>query len=120
MLPEHEAKPRLAAAGIAVPAGRLVSPDESAAAADRLGYPVVVKAIGTAHKTETAGVALGLDDPEAVADTARRLASADSATVLVESCVTDAVAELLVSVRSAPPIGMLLTLGSGGTLTEPA
>ena len=38
--------------------------------------------------------------------------------MIVESCITDAVAELLVSVRSSPPVGMLLTLGAGGTLAE--
>ena len=38
--------------------------------------------------------------------------------MIVESCITGAVAELLVSVRSSPPVGMLLTLGAGGTLTE--
>ena len=37
---------------------------------------------------------------------------------MVESCITDVVAELLVSVRSSPPVGMMLTVGAGGTLTE--
>ena len=60
---------------------------------------------------------VGLEDPEEVAAAARRLAG-DDGTVMVESCVTGAVAELLVSVRSAPPVGMLLTLGAGGILAE--
>ena len=118
VLVEHEAKPRLAAAGIAVPAGRLVVPEVAAAAADGLGYPVVLKASGSAHKTDTGGVVLGLADPGAVAATARRLAGDGDGTVMVESCITDAVAELLVSVRSSSPVGMVLTLGAGGTLAE--
>ena len=141
-LSEHEAKQHLAAAGIAVPAGRLVSPDEAEAAAREIGFPVVVKAVGMAHKTDAAGVEVGLADPESVAGAARRLAStdleadrgsctsdgvdgmagrlasADGSTVLVESSVTGSVAELLVSVRLAPPVGVLLTVGAGGTLTE--
>ena len=118
VLPEHEAKPHLAAAGVAVPAGRLAPPDEAAAAADGLGYPVVVKIAGSAHKTDTGGVVVGLADAAAVAATARRLAADGDGTVMVESCIADAVAELLVSVRSSPPVGMLLTLGAGGTLAE--
>ena len=118
VLPEHEAKPRLAAAGVAVPSGRLAPPDEAATAADGLGYPVVVKIAGSAHKTDAGGVVIGLQDAAAVAETARRLAVDGDGTVMVESHITGAVAELLVSVRSSPPVGMVLTLGAGGTLAE--
>ena len=118
VLAEHEAKTRLAAAGISVPAGRLVVPEVAAAAADGLGYPVVVKIAGSAHKTDTGGVVVGLEDAAAVAATAQRLAADGDGTVMVESCIAGAVAELLVSVRSSPPVGMVLTLGAGGTLAE--
>lgn len=116
-LSEHEAKRRLRTVGIAVPAGLPVPAEEAAATADRLGYPVVVKTVGAVHKTEAGGVAVGIEDPAEVAATARRLAG-DGRTVMVESCVAGAVAELLLSVRSAPPVGMLLTLGAGGILAE--
>ena len=118
VLAEHEAKPLLAAAGICVPAGMAVTADRAPAMAAELGYPVVVKVAGPAHKTDTGGVVVGLEDPGAVAATARRLAADGDGTVMVESCITGAVAELLVSVRSSPPVGMLLTLGAGGTLAE--
>ena len=118
VVPEHEAKPRLAAAGVAVPTGLVVAAGRAPAAAAEIGYPVVVKATGGAHKTETGGVVVGLTDPEAVAAAARHLSDGDDGVVLVESCITDVVAELLVGVRSVPPVGMLLTLGTGGTLTE--
>ena len=117
VMPEHESKQRLGAAGVAVPAGMVVTADRAAAAAAEGGYPVVVKAPGSAHKTETGGVVVGLGDPAEVASAASRLAG-DNGTVMVESCVTGAVAELLLSVRSAPPVGMLLTLGAGGILAE--
>ncbi|MXY03996.1 MAG: acetate--CoA ligase family protein [Acidimicrobiales bacterium] len=125
VLPEHEAKPRLAAAGIEVPMGRLVEPQQAAAAADEIGYPVAVKAVGTAHKSDAGGVAVGLTDAESVAAAAGRIAASVGAptavgvrAVMVELCITDVVAELLVSVRSSPPVGMVLTVGAGGTLTE--
>jgi len=117
VLLEHEAKGRLEKAGVTVPAGTVVAADQAPTAAAAIGYPVVVKAIGLVHKTEAAGVVVGLEDPEEVAAAARRLAG-DDGTVMVESCVTGAVVELLVSVRSAPPVGMLLTLGAGGILAE--
>ena len=117
VLPEHEAKPRLAAAGIEVPMGRLVEPQQAVAAADEIGYPVVVKTVGAAHKSDAGGVVVGLADAASVAAAAERVAVGGRA-VMVESCITDVVAELLVSVRSSPPVGMMLTVGAGGTLTE--
>ena len=117
VLAEHEAKQRLAEAGVAVPAGAVVAADRAGAAAAEIGYPVVVKATGLAHKTEAGGVVVGLNDPAEATAAARRLAG-DGGTVMVEACVTGAVAELLVTVRSAPPVGMLLTLGAGGTMAE--
>ena len=118
MLSEHEAKPRLATAGIDVPPGTVIAAEDAQAAAAEIGYPVVVKTVGAAHKTETGGVVVGLADSDAVAAAARRLSIDGHGNVLVESCVTGAVAELLLSVRSSPPVGMLLTLGAGGTMAE--
>ena len=118
VLSEHEAKQRLAAAGIAVPAGILVPAEEAAAAAAKIGYPVAVKASGMAHKSDTGAVAVGLADAGEVTSAVQRLAAAGDGRVLVESLISGAVAELLVSVRPTPPVGMLLTLGAGGTLAE--
>ena len=118
VLTEYWSKQRLAAAGITVPRGLEVPTDEAAAAAAEIGLPVVVKATGVAHKSDVGAVAVGLDDLDAVAAAAARLGPLGDGTVTVEECVADAVAELLVSVRSEPPVGMLLTLGAGGTLVE--
>ncbi|WP_428121132.1 acetate--CoA ligase family protein [Candidatus Poriferisodalis sp.] len=118
VLTEHGAKQRLAAAGIWVPRGLLVPADEAAAAAVEIGLPVVVKATGVTHKSDVGAVAIGLSDLDEVAAAAVRLGALGDGTVTVEECVADAVVELLVSVRSEPPVGMLLTLGAGGTLVE--
>ena len=111
---EAEAKRLLADAGVPVADGAVVAAADAADAADRLGYPVVAKTTGTAHKTEVGGVALGLTDRAAV-DAA---VAAWAGPVLIERQVDDAVAELLVAVRREPPVGWLLTLGAGGTLVE--
>ena len=118
VVPEHEAKPRLATARIAVPDGVVVTADGAPAAAAEIGFPVVVKAVGATHKTDAGGVAVGLNDAGTVAAAARTMTADGDGAVMVESCVTGAVAELLIGVRSAPPVGMLLTLGAGGTLAE--
>ncbi len=118
-LPEHEAKALLAAAGVAVPQGRVVSSaSDAVAAAAEIRRPVVVKAGGLDHKSDSSGVAVGLDTSAAVVAAAGRLGAVGDGSVLVEAFVSDAVAELMVSVRSSPPVGMLLTLGAGGTLVE--
>ena len=114
-----EARRLLEEAGVPVPRWEVVSVDGAGEAADRLGYPVVVKAAGLAHKTEVDAVALDLNDAGAVDEVARRIAGASAAEmVIVERQVGDAVVELLVSVRREDPVGWLLTIGAGGTLVE--
>ena len=69
-LSEAESKALLARHGVPVPAERLVTtPEEAAAAAAEIGFPVVVKLCGRAiaHKTERGLVKLGLGDGAAVA-----------------------------------------------------
>ena len=126
-LPEAEAKVVLAGYGVPVPAGEVVGVEEAAAAADRMGWPVVVKAVGVDHKTEVDGVAVGLTDAAEVTGAARQIGLATGAgRVLVEAQVGGPSGggpvgwpvELLVTVRRADPVGWLLTVGSGGTLVE--
>ena len=126
-LPEAEAKVVLAGYGVPVPAGEVVGVEEAAAAADRMGWPVVVKAVGVAHKTEVDGVAVGLTDAAEVTGAARQIGLATGAgRVLVEAQVGGPAGggpvgwpvELLVTVRRADPVGWLLTVGSGGILVE--
>ena len=61
LLDEATAKTRLAEYGVEVPRGAVArTVDEAAAVADSLDGPVVVKALGVAHKTERGAVRLGL------------------------------------------------------------
>jgi succinyl-CoA synthetase beta subunit len=117
---EWDGKCRLAAYGVAVPEGRVVATaEEAVSAAEALGFPVVLKALGTeiAHKTEIGAVKLDLRDATAVAEAAAALGGlVDS--LLVERMVIGAVAELLVGVRREPGLGFYLVLGSGGVMVE--
>ncbi len=114
VLHEVASKRLLGDAGLPVPPGEEVPASEADAVAARIGFPVVVKATGLVHKSESGGVVLDLADGPAVAAAAGELGG----TVLVEAQVVDAVAELLLDVRREPPVGWLLTLGVGGTLVE--
>ena len=76
---------------------------------------MVLKGLGQAHKTEAGLVALNLRSEAEVAEAAARM---DAADFLVEEFVSDGVAEVLVGVLRDPAHGFVLTLGTGGTLTE--
>ncbi|MFW5970073.1 MAG: acetate--CoA ligase family protein [Halofilum sp. (in: g-proteobacteria)] len=125
-LDEADSKHRLAAYGLAVPAGRSSDRAGLAEAATSLQYPLVLKAASPdiAHKTELGAVALGLANREEL------LASADAMAMrlrdagyggdywLVEEVIPDAVAELIVGVVRDPVTGPVLVIGSGGVLAE--
>jgi acetyl coenzyme A synthetase (ADP forming)-like protein len=88
--------------------------DDAVAAARELGYPVVVKtAQPGAHKTELGGVALALDNDEAVREASERIGPP----LLVQPMITDAV-ELLAGVVQDPVFGPLVAFGPGGVLAE--
>lgn len=116
LIDEAEAKARLAATGVAVPAGKVVAAIEVASAAAEIGYPITLKSLGLAHKSETGAVKVGLGDSDALAEALAAMPAADS--YLVEATVTDVAAEVLVAVRRDPPIGWLVSLGFGGVMTE--
>ena len=86
-------------------------------AAARIGAPVAVKALGTAHKTDERAVRLGLRGARQVRGAATELLARFPA-VLVERMVPGAIAELLVGVEPDPVFGPVLTVGAGGVLTE--
>ena len=118
-LDEPAAKSILSRAGIPVPDGVVV--DRCGGVPARLprhlSFPLVAKAVGPVHKSRTGGVITGIGDVEELGAAIERLGRG-SRQVLVEEQVTGAVAEMLVSVSRIPPIGLVVTLGAGGTLVE--
>jgi hypothetical protein len=117
LVDEAAAKVRLRAMGVSVPRGEIAGPDAVAAAAARVGYPVTLKALGLAHKSESGAVRVGLRDEAALLG-AQATMPVTPAGYLVEATVADVVAEVLVAVRRDPPVGWLVTLGAGGVFTE--
>ncbi|HEU4927427.1 MAG TPA: GNAT family N-acetyltransferase [Vicinamibacterales bacterium] len=122
-LSPEDAQALLTAAGITTPAARAVaSAAEAVEAATRIGYPVVLKALGPTllHKTERKGVALNLRDADAVraahADFEQRL-GADMTGVLVQRMIT-AGAEMIVGALQDPLFGPLIACGTGGVMVD--
>ncbi len=88
--------------------------DEVLAAARELGYPVAVKtAEAGAHKTETGGVALGVENEEQVRAALARV----GLPALVQPMVEKG-AELLAGIVQDPTFGPLVAFGPGGVLAE--
>jgi acetyl coenzyme A synthetase (ADP forming)-like protein len=97
-----------------VPERAAASVDEAVAAADELGYPVVVKTgVAGVHKTDVGGVALDLRDDAAVREASERI----GAPLLVQPLLHGGV-ELLIGAVEDPVFGPLVALGPGGTLAE--
>ena len=118
VLDEAASKSLLAQAGVPVPASRVVrSAEEAVAAAEELGFPVVVKALGVAHKTDVGGVRLDLRSADEVSAAVALMAGL-SERYLVERMVEGAVAELIVGVARDPQFGPYLVVGGGGILVE--
>ncbi|MBD8878214.1 acetate--CoA ligase family protein [Roseibium polysiphoniae] len=116
LLSEHDAKETLKHHGLRLPKNTLAAGSfEAASVASDIGFPVVLKGNGIAHKTEANAVALNLQSPEGV-ETAAEKIPVDS--FLVEEMVTHVLAELLVGVVLDPAHGLVLTLAAGGILTE--
>ncbi len=115
-LDEGAAKGMLTAHGLRIPQSHRTTTAEAAAeAADAIGYPVVLKGMGFAHKTEAGAVRINLTSAADVRTAAEAIPSSD---YLVEEMVTGAVAELLVGVLCDPVHGFVLTIGAGGVMTE--
>ncbi len=115
-LTEGQAKEALRATGMQVPTSFAgLSLVDVADAAEKIGFPVVLKGEGTAHKSEVGEVVLDLKDADAVLDAAKVMATPS---YLVEEMVIGGLAELLIGVVRDPAHGFVVTIGAGGVLAE--
>ena len=118
VLNEAESKSLLALNGVPVPPSQVVqSAEEAVFAAETVGYPVVVKALGIAHKTEERAVRLNLNSADEVSAALLGMGNL-SESFLIEKMVTDIVAELIVGVARDEQFGPYLIVGGGGILVE--
>ncbi|WP_210530141.1 acetate--CoA ligase family protein [Rubellimicrobium arenae] len=116
-LSEADSKAALARHGLRIPAAVTApDPDGIVQAARTLRFPLALKALGLAHKSESGAVALHLATPEALRGAAHRLAPASQGLLAEE--MAEPGPELLVGVTRDPTGLLALTLGAGGVLTE--
>jgi acetyl coenzyme A synthetase (ADP forming)-like protein len=97
-----------------VPEAVAGSADEAVAAAEELGFPVVVKtAAAGVHKSDVGGLALDLPDADAVREAVGRI----GAPVIVQPMIGGG-AELLAGLVQDPVFGPLVAFGPGGVFAE--
>ncbi|HWG61426.1 MAG TPA: acetate--CoA ligase family protein [Streptosporangiaceae bacterium] len=96
-----------------------VSSGEALAAADVIGYPVVLKtaAPDTAHKSEVAGVVLGIRDAAGLLSAYQEMAERLGPQVLVSEAIEPGT-ELALGIARDRDLGPLVVVGAGGILVE--
>jgi acyl-CoA synthetase (NDP forming) len=125
MLSEAASKQLLARYGVPVLDERLATDaDDAVAAAQALGFPVVVKLCGAgiAHKTERGLVRLALAEPPAVRAAGTELLAAatpeDGEVALLVAPMVRGTRELIAGLVRDPQFGPCVMLGVGGVLAE--
>ena len=128
VLTEFESKRMLAAAGLPGTREELArTPDEAAAAARRIGFPVALKVQSPdlMHKSDAGGLALGLENEDAVRRAHDDLLSGIRARqpgaaidgVLVQEMVSGG-AEVLLGMKRDPIFGPVIVVSAGGVFVE--
>jgi acyl-CoA synthetase (NDP forming) len=122
-LTEAESKEVLKEFGVpVVPESVVATQDEAVAAADKIGFPVVLKGLGTklTHKTELGLVCLNLRDAEAVRRAAAQIASAAGADLegyLVQPMLPGR-REFVAGLSHDAQFGPVVMFGIGGIFAE--
>ena len=128
VLSEYDSKALIRAFGVATTREEVAKDtDEAVAAAERIGYPVVVKvnSADILHKTEAGAIRLGLADADAVRKAFEEVtagaraydANARIDGVLVQEMVSGGV-ETIVGVSYDEQLGPFLLFGTGGVMVE--
>ena len=117
VLDEASSKQELAKYGLQFPQAKTAnSIEEITRVADQLNFPVVLKGLGIAHKSETGAVKLNLQNSNEVKHAAEGMTGVTG--FLVEEMVETPTAEVLVGITRDATGLMMLTIGSGGVMTE--
>jgi acyl-CoA synthetase (NDP forming) len=117
-LDEQQAKSALAKFGLSTPRSiSTTTKDEAMSLVSTDDYPLVLKGLGIAHKSEAGAVILSIQDSAQLAAAFDKM-PAQASGFLLESMIAQGGAELIIGV-SRDQLGLfVLTIGAGGILTE--
>lgn len=117
-LPVDEVSQILNAAGIAIVKEAIVnSSSEAIEIAEELGYPVVMKVVGTLHKSDVNGVALNvINDQEVASNFEKLIKIPDTESILIQPMLSGI--ELFVGAKYEPGFGHVILCGLGGIFIE--
>lgn len=116
-----EARNLMEAAGVPfVKARQVAKLAEARTRATEIGYPVVLKALGAVHKSDTGGVRLGIEGPSQLAAAFREMAGRlKPLAYSVEQMASGPNSvELIIGVRRDPSFGPVVVVGMGGVYAE--
>lgn len=104
--------------GVKRPKNKIISTEaEAINAAQELGFPLVMKVVGPAHKSDVGGVVLDVLTVDAVKKNFNQLIGIRSATG-VELSQMERGLEVLIGVKKEPGFGHIITCGLGGVFVE--
>ncbi len=124
VLTEFESKELLEEIGIAVPEQSLTSSkEETLSAAEKIGFPIVVKLIAEdiIHKSDTGAVKLNLKTKEEVEeafDDLMKIPAQAEKKISVQKMAEEPITELIIGMTTDPQFGPALMFGIGGILVE--
>jgi acyl-CoA synthetase (NDP forming) len=128
VVPEYKAKELLKPLGIAFPEGRFAAdPEQAVAAAEAIGYPVVMKAQAAAlgHKSDAGGVILNLKTADDVREAFARMygnVEAYDASIVLDGVLIEQMGkmgtEMIVGAKNDPEWGPVVLAGFGGVTAE--
>jgi acetyl-CoA synthetase (ADP-forming) len=121
---EHEALEVFEKIGVKFPPNKLVTKlDEATKFAEKVGYPVVIKAMSPKilHKSDYKAVVIGIQNKDELKqqfeDMMKRLKQYDLVGILIEKQVKKGT-ELLIGMNIDPTFGAVVAFGIGGILVE--
>lgn len=118
LLSTHEGEALLDALSVERPQEHIVQTvDEAQQVALSMEYPLAVKVVGPAHKTEVGGVALGVSSPQEVAEKSRFMLQIPQATGVQIAQMVSGI-EIMMGIKYEPGYGHLITCGMGGIYVE--
>ncbi|MHA2283930.1 MAG: acetate--CoA ligase family protein [Promethearchaeota archaeon] len=124
VLTEFESKELLQEIGIKIPDQSLTSSkEETLSAAEKIGFPVVLKLMAedVVHKSDTGAVKLNIktkQEVEAAFDDLMKIPSQSEKKISVQSMAAEPITELIIGMTTDPQFGPALMFGIGGILVE--